>query len=108
MKRARLAELQALLEEQRQAFNRHLIGATLPVLFEKKGRRPGQIAGRSPYLQAVQTMAPDHLIGEIAPVEIIAVGANSLFGKLVPSETEPKARFAQRAADRVILGEIEA
>jgi tRNA-2-methylthio-N6-dimethylallyladenosine synthase len=108
VKRARLAQLQELLESQRQAFNRNLIGKTLPVLFEKKGRRPGQIAGRSPYLQAVQVMAPDHLIGEIALVEVTAVGANSLFGTLVPSETEPNTGFAKRASDRVVSGEIKA
>jgi tRNA-2-methylthio-N6-dimethylallyladenosine synthase len=82
VKRRRLALLQALLEEQRQAFNRRMIGTTCDVLFEKAGRHAGQIAGKSPFLQAVQIDAPGHLIGEILPVEIIATGTNSLFGRL--------------------------
>ena len=53
VKDERLARLQALLDEQQQAFNAAQVGRALPVLFEKPGRHPGQIAGRSPYLQAV-------------------------------------------------------
>jgi tRNA-2-methylthio-N6-dimethylallyladenosine synthase len=81
VKSARLARLQDLVETQRQAFNRAMIGRTVEVLFEKKGRHPGQIAGKTPYLQAVQIDAPDLLIGEILPVEITGVGPNSLFGR---------------------------
>src|SRR6185437_12613282 len=80
-KRERLARLQDLVEGQRQAFNRAMIGRTVDVLFEKKGRHAGQIAGKTPYLQAVQIEAPEHLIGEVLPIEIIGVGANSLFGR---------------------------
>jgi tRNA-2-methylthio-N6-dimethylallyladenosine synthase len=86
IKRERLARLLDLLETQRQAFNWAMIGKTLAVLFEKKGRHPGQIVGRSPYLQAVQVTAPEHLIGALMPVEIVAAGANSLFGRLAGSE----------------------
>ncbi|MGO9006918.1 MAG: tRNA (N6-isopentenyl adenosine(37)-C2)-methylthiotransferase MiaB [Beijerinckiaceae bacterium] len=82
VKRERLVRLQALVETQRQAFNRKMIGATCEVLFEKAGRHPGQIAGKSPYFQAVHVEAPAHFIGEIRPVEIIATGSNSLFGRL--------------------------
>nr|WP_255565182.1 tRNA (N6-isopentenyl adenosine(37)-C2)-methylthiotransferase MiaB [Methylovirgula sp. HY1] len=81
VKSARLARLQDLVETQRQAFNHAMIGRTVEVLFEKKGRHPGQIAGKTPYLQAVQIDAPDLLIGEILPVEITGVGPNSLFGR---------------------------
>ncbi len=49
----RLARLQALLDDQQRAFNAAQVGKILPVLFEKPGRNGGQIAGRSPYLQAV-------------------------------------------------------
>jgi len=42
---------------------------------------PGQIVGRSPYLQPVQVMAPAHRIGTLARVEITAIGTNSLFGE---------------------------
>ena len=81
VKTERLARLQAVLERQRQAFNAALLGRALEVLFEKPGRLPGQIVGRSPYLQPVQVMAPAHGIGTLARVEITAIGTNSLFGE---------------------------
>ncbi|MGH6957699.1 MAG: MiaB/RimO family radical SAM methylthiotransferase, partial [Caulobacteraceae bacterium] len=80
VKAERLARLQALLEEQRQAFNRARVGESLPVLFEKRGRKEGQIAGRSPYLQAVHCEGEEELIGQIAPVRIVSAASNSLAG----------------------------
>jgi tRNA-2-methylthio-N6-dimethylallyladenosine synthase len=52
-------------------------------LLEKPGRRPGQLVGRSPYLQTVQVMAPASMIGRIVPVQIMEIGSNTLFGELV-------------------------
>src|SRR5262249_32833755 len=52
-KAARLERLQRLLGRQQTAFNMTCVGQVLPVLFERAGRRAGQIVGRSPYLQAV-------------------------------------------------------
>jgi tRNA-2-methylthio-N6-dimethylallyladenosine synthase len=52
----------------------------MPVLFEKAGRHPGQLVGRSPYLQLVHAEAGEELIGRIVPVEIVAARANSLSG----------------------------
>jgi tRNA-2-methylthio-N6-dimethylallyladenosine synthase len=83
VKAERLARLQALLDEQRHAFNAAVVGRTVPVLFEKPGRKPGQSIGRSPYLQAVWAEAPSSLIGQIAPVRISAAGPNSLTGVLL-------------------------
>ena len=83
----RLARLQAAIDRHQHAFNRACAGKSLEVLFEKPGRLPGQIVGRSPYLQPVQVMAPSSLIGEIATVGITGVGSNSLFGAL-PSARE--------------------
>ena len=82
-KDARLARLQRLLEDQRQAFNRAQIGRTLPVLFEKRGRHAGQLVGRSPYLQSVHAEAPDSMLGKIAPARIEGVTPNALAGVLV-------------------------
>ena len=82
-KAERLAELFALLEEQRLAFNRRLIGRRLDVVFDKPGRRPGQIIGRSPYMQSVYAEGDLSLIGAMASVEIVGVGPNSLIGRLV-------------------------
>ncbi|MBV8662082.1 MAG: tRNA (N6-isopentenyl adenosine(37)-C2)-methylthiotransferase MiaB [Hyphomicrobiales bacterium] len=79
----RLARLFALLEEQRLAFNRGLIGRRFDVVFEKPGRRAGQIIGRSPYMQSVYAEGDLSLIGAMAEVEIIGVGPNSLIGRLV-------------------------
>ncbi len=84
-KRDRLARLQALLEAQQRAFNADLVGRTLPVLFEKPGRRAGQIVGRSPYLQAVHCEGRPDLIGRIAPVAIVSAGQNSLAGRRAPA-----------------------
>ncbi|WP_036259093.1 tRNA (N6-isopentenyl adenosine(37)-C2)-methylthiotransferase MiaB [Methylocapsa aurea] len=86
VKSARLATLQNLLERQRQAFNRSMVGRTLDVLIEKRGRHAGQIAGKTPYLQAVQLEGAAERIGEILAVEIVAAGANSLFGRLAPDQ----------------------
>jgi tRNA-2-methylthio-N6-dimethylallyladenosine synthase len=79
-KRERLAALQALLDEHRHAFDRATVGRTLNVLFEGKGRKPGQIAGRSPYLQAIHVEGQAELIGQIAEVDILAACPNSLTG----------------------------
>jgi tRNA-2-methylthio-N6-dimethylallyladenosine synthase len=76
----RLQRLQAEIDRQQAAFNARCTGASFDVLFEKSGRKPGQIVGRSPYLQPVQVMAPAEMIGEIATVTITEVGSNSLFG----------------------------
>ncbi|HLW90715.1 MAG TPA: tRNA (N6-isopentenyl adenosine(37)-C2)-methylthiotransferase MiaB [Roseiarcus sp.] len=79
----RLARLQALLEDQRQAFNRRTVGRVLSVLFEKRGRYAGQVIGRSPYMQAVLASGAESLIGVMADVEITGVGPNSLRGRVV-------------------------
>ena len=80
VKAERLQRLQALLEQQHQAFNAAMAGRIVPVLFEREGRHPGQIAGRSPYLQAIHAEAPQRLIGRIVPVRIASAGPNSLAG----------------------------
>ena len=82
VKDERLARLNALLDEQARAFNQSQVGKTLPVLFERAGRYPGQLIGRSPYLQAVHATAPDHLIGQIVPVRIESAARMSLSGAL--------------------------
>jgi tRNA-2-methylthio-N6-dimethylallyladenosine synthase len=83
VKEERLARLQARLEEQRQGFNAAVLGRHLEVLIEKKGRHPGQVAGRTPYLQPVHLDGPEELVGQIVPVEIVATGPNSLSGRRV-------------------------
>ncbi len=82
----RLARLQDVLFAQQDAFNESMIGRVLPVLFEKPARHPGQLAGRSPFLQAVHADAPDSLRGTVAQVEITAASRNSLTGRLTGAQ----------------------
>jgi tRNA-2-methylthio-N6-dimethylallyladenosine synthase len=74
----RLAALQTLLSEQQERFNAAFAGRAVDVLFEKRGRHPGQLAGRSPWLQPVHAAAPDALLGSIATVRVATVEPNSL------------------------------
>ena len=80
---ARLQSLQQLLAEQSLAFNQGSVGTSVPVLFDKPGRKPGQLIGKSPYLQSVVVEAPERLIGQICPVRIDAAGPHSLKGDIV-------------------------
>jgi tRNA-2-methylthio-N6-dimethylallyladenosine synthase len=88
IKSERLAMLQALLEEQRQAFNAATVGRKVDVLFEKPGRHEGQIGGKSPYMQAVHAEGSKTHIGREVRVEIVAAGSNSLRARLVSEEAK--------------------
>ena len=74
----RLIALQALIRQQQDDFNARCVGLELDVLVTGPGRRPGQIAGRSPYLQAVHMDGPVSLVGQIVPVKIRQSLTNSL------------------------------
>ncbi|MBV9775720.1 MAG: radical SAM protein, partial [Acetobacteraceae bacterium] len=78
----RLQALQALLRAQQARFGQACVGRVLPVLFTGPGRHPGQVAGRSPYLQPVHLTGPAALVGTEAPVKIVAALPNSLSGTL--------------------------
>jgi tRNA-2-methylthio-N6-dimethylallyladenosine synthase len=80
LKADRLARLQALLDEQQAAFSAAQVGRRVPVLFDRAGRRSGQLLGRSPYLQVVHAEGPPELLGRITEVEIVSAGPNSLGG----------------------------
>jgi tRNA-2-methylthio-N6-dimethylallyladenosine synthase len=84
VKSERLHRLQAAIDRQQAAFNARCLGRICDVLFEKPGRYPGQIVGRSPYLQPVQVMAPETMIGGIAAVKVTEIASNSLFGTTAP------------------------
>ncbi|MEW6626795.1 MAG: tRNA (N6-isopentenyl adenosine(37)-C2)-methylthiotransferase MiaB, partial [Pseudomonadota bacterium] len=79
----RLARLQALLNRQQADFNAATVGRTTDILLERKGRHPGQLIGKSPWLQSVVVTAPDLGIGDMIDVDIISAGPNSLAGDLV-------------------------
>lgn len=90
VKKERLAALQALIGEGQQAFNARTVGQTMDVLLEKPGRKPDQLVGRSPYLQAINVDAPASLRGEIVEVKITSKGRNSLFGELTGAPARPE------------------
>ncbi len=85
----RLHRLQNLLDRQQTGFNSSCVGKVMPVLFERAGRHPGQLIGRSPYLQAVHAKADSSLLGRLVDVTIVSAGPNSLAGEVVPG---PSAR----------------
>jgi tRNA-2-methylthio-N6-dimethylallyladenosine synthase len=82
VKVARLAALQALIADQSRAFNASKAGVTVPVLFSEPGRRPGQIIGKSPWLQSVYAEGPARLIGRIVDVRLASANPNSLAGEI--------------------------
>jgi tRNA-2-methylthio-N6-dimethylallyladenosine synthase len=88
VKSERLTALQALLEAQQRAFNLASVGRTVEVLFEKPGRLPGQIVGKSPHMQAVHVQAGAELIGQIRAVRLVATGSHSLFGDLADASPQ--------------------
>ena len=83
VKAERLERLLALVTEQMRGFARASVGRTMDVLLEKPGRLPGQLGGRSPYLQAVHVEASETLLGTIQRVEITGAGNNSISGRIV-------------------------
>ena len=80
VKKERLEILQDQLFSQQLRFNKDCVGKIMPVLFESKGRKNGEIFGRSPYMQTVVVKGDDNNINQIRQVEIIKGGMNSLNG----------------------------
>jgi tRNA-2-methylthio-N6-dimethylallyladenosine synthase len=96
----RLARLQELIDHQQSAFNRAMIGKTVDVLFERAARNPGQIVGRTAWLQPAHVMASDDIIGQVLPVSIESLERYSLLGSLVTPQIQP----AQTALSQVTTG----
>ena len=92
VKTDRLRRVQEVIERQKSSFNAGFLNATMQVLLEGPGRKPGQLVGRSPYLQPVHAMGKEDLIGTIARVEINGVGANSLDGDILGRANLPPER----------------
>jgi tRNA-2-methylthio-N6-dimethylallyladenosine synthase len=79
----RLHRLQALLGEQQRKIQDDMIGRTVKVLFEKKGREDGQMIGKSEYLHAVFADTREVEIGDLRDVKIIKSERNSLGGEIL-------------------------
>ncbi|MDO8977104.1 tRNA (N6-isopentenyl adenosine(37)-C2)-methylthiotransferase MiaB [Reyranella sp.] len=91
VKVARLAALQALVGHQARRFNESKAGSTVPVLFAEAGRKPGQIMGKTPWLQSVYAQGNPRLFGHIVDVRLIEGYANSLLGEIVVDPYEAAA-----------------
>jgi tRNA-2-methylthio-N6-dimethylallyladenosine synthase len=86
VKAERLARLQAVLNTQQSEFNASTVGRELEVLWETKGKKDGQLVGRSPYLQAVHAEGGLALLGRITRAEIVSSSQNSLQGVIKLAE----------------------
>ena len=96
----RLVRLQELIDSQQSAFNAATIGSTVDVLFERVARNPGQIVGRTAYLQPAHVMAGADIIGQVLPVTIASLERYSLLGAL----TTPGNHSARPALSHVTTG----
>ena len=85
----RLVRLQELIDSQQSAFNKAMIGNTVDVLFERAARNPGQIVGRTAYLQPAHVMASPDIIGKVLPVTIDSLERYSLLGELAGASARP-------------------
>ncbi len=94
VKQERLAQLQALINSQQQAFNQRMVGTTMKVLMEKPGKYPGQWIGRSPFMQGVHVNDADAYKHELIEVRITEAHANSLHGVLITDQTRQLTRDA--------------
>ncbi|MBH1999148.1 MAG: tRNA (N6-isopentenyl adenosine(37)-C2)-methylthiotransferase MiaB [Sphingomonadaceae bacterium] len=77
----RLARLQAVINRHQVDFNTATVGRRADILLERKGRYPGQLIGKTPWLQSVHVTAPELSIGDMLEVDIVSAGPNSLAGE---------------------------
>lgn len=78
----RLKQLQEAVLAGQLAFNQHTVGRRTTIMIDRKGRRPGQMVGKSPWLQSVHV---EHgaTMGEMLMVDITSAGPNSVGGAVV-------------------------
>lgn len=79
---ARLLEIQELLSDQYFAFNKSVIGQTMPVLFERMGKKDNQLQGRTPFYQSINVPANERLLGQIMSVKVTDATPNALMGEI--------------------------
>ena len=83
----RLQRLQAVINQQQAAFNADSVGKRTEILLERKGKLPGQLIGKTPWLQSVHVMVDGAAIGDMITVDLVSAGANSLEGRAVEKVT---------------------
>ena len=77
----RLQRLQAALNRDQQAFNRATLGRRCTILIERRGKLPGQMLGKSPWLQSVHLIG-DHQVGDLVEVALARADPNSMAGQV--------------------------
>ena len=82
----RLQRLQSVINVGQSAFNAASVGKRTTILLERTGRLPGQLIGKTPWLQSVHIVAPGAAIGDMVEVDLMSAGPNSLAGELVQKE----------------------
>ena len=75
----RLQRLQERITANSVAFNQSKVGTDTAILIDRKGRREGQMIGKSPWLQSVH-LETGAAIGDILDVTLVAAGPNSMTG----------------------------
>ncbi len=89
VKEERLARLQALLTIQQTALNNSKLGEILPVLFDREGKRDGQLMGKTPFLQSLYVdHANPRLQGQIVPVRVTGAFQNGLKGEILLQDND--------------------
>lgn len=79
----RLHRLQALITRQQRAAQDAMVGQEVGVLFERTGRLPGQMVGKSDHLHAVHVADAGASPGDLRRVRIVSSGSNSLAGRII-------------------------
>src|SRR3954454_16422965 len=100
----RLVRLQELIDSQQSAFNKAMIGNTVDVLFELAARNPGQIVGRTAYLQPAHVFASPDIIGQLLPVRIDSLERYSLLGELATSAQRPASSSSPESSSPMTTG----
>ena len=84
IKSKRLKILQELLNKQQMEFNQSFEGTEMPILVDKRGKKEGQIMGKSPWLQSViLEYFNEKYFGQIVNVKIIKARPNSLIAQIL-------------------------
>ncbi len=100
LKTERLARLQALLQRQQLHFNQRMLGRIVPVLFDRMGKRAGQVLGKSPYMQSVYVEQAVEYANRLVDVRITGTYLNSLSGEIVneaPLSHTPQEGYVEAA-----------
>jgi tRNA-2-methylthio-N6-dimethylallyladenosine synthase len=79
----RLHELQAMITAHQRKAQEAMVGREVTVLYEKPGRLPGQMVGKSDHLHAVHVHDPEGRIGQLVRVHVLGSSSNSLAAETV-------------------------